>query len=126
MDWKFIEDKPIYLQIIEQIQTGILSDQFPPGSQLPSVRDLAVDAEVNPNTMQKALAKLEDSALIHSERTSGRFVTEDKVMIDKLRNDTARKHTLRFLAGIRELGMTKNEIMTMIERALTDYEREEE
>lgn len=115
MNWTFTDDRPIYLQLVEQIKVGILSKEFPPGSQVPSVRDLAMDAEVNPNTMQKALAKLEESGLMHTERTSGRFVTEDKVMIDKLKSDLAKEHTLQFLDNIKKLGMTKNEIIKMIE-----------
>ncbi len=120
VNWIFTDDRPIYLQLVEQINLGILSNEFPPGSQVPSVRDLAMDAEVNPNTMQKALVKLEESGLIHSERTSGRFVTEDKVMIDKLRNDLAKEHTRQFLDNIKKLGLTKIEIIAMIENTFKE------
>ena len=120
MKWTFTEDRPIFTQIAEQIKLGILSDIFPTGSQMPSVRDLAIDAEVNPNTMQKALAKLEESGLVHTRRTSGRYVTEDIEMINKLRNDLAKEHTEQFLENVKKLGMTKDEILAMIEKNLTD------
>lgn len=122
MKWTFTEDKPIYLQIIEQIEIGILQQEFPPGSQVPSVRELALKAEVNPNTMQRALSKLEEKKLMYSERTSGRFVTEDKTMIDKLRNDLAKEHIRQFLKNVQNLGMTKKEIIKMIEKNMKEDE----
>lgn len=118
MNWTFTDDRPIYLQIVEQIKLGILANEFPPGSQVPSVRDLALDAEVNPNTMQKALSKLEDTGLMHTERTSGRFVTEDETMINKLKNDLAKEHTQQFLDSIKKLGMTNEEILSFIKKEL--------
>ena len=120
MKWTFNEDRPIFQQIAEQIKLGILSDVFPPGSQVPSVRDLALEAEVNPNTMQKALAKLEESGLLRSARTSGRFVTEDKKMIDDLKDEMAKEQTRQFLGNIRKLGMTKEEIISLIEKTLKE------
>ena len=80
MTWHFDNDRPIYTQLLEQILFLIVSGQYPPGSKLPSVRDLASEASVNPNTMQRALTELERSGLIYSQRTSGRFVTEDRAM----------------------------------------------
>ena len=77
MPWNLNSDRPIFMQLIEIIQHCILSGTYPPGSKLPSVRDLASQAAVNPNTMQKALAELERSGLVYSQRTSGRFITED-------------------------------------------------
>ena len=78
MKWQFSNDAPIYSQLIEQIKVGIVSGAFPPGERLPSVRDLATEAGVNPNTMQRALAELERDGLVYSQRTAGRFVTEDQ------------------------------------------------
>ena len=77
MKWQFSNDAPIYTQLIEQIQVGIVAGAFPPGERLPSVRDLATEAGVTPNTMQRALAELERDGLVFSHRTAGRFVTED-------------------------------------------------
>ena len=78
MKWQFKNDAPIYTQLIEQIKVGIVTNVFPPGERLPSVRDLAAEAGVNPNTMQRAMAELERQGLVYSQRTSGRMVTEDK------------------------------------------------
>ena len=81
MAWNLDSDRPIYAQLLERIQLQIVSGIYAPGDKLPSVRDLAAEASVNPNTMQKAFAELERSGLIETKRTSGRFVTEDKNMI---------------------------------------------
>ena len=75
MPWELDNDRPIYLQLMERIQQDIVSGIYKPGDRLPSVRDLAVEAAVNPNTMQKALSELERSGLVYSQRTSGRFIT---------------------------------------------------
>ena len=75
MAWALINDRPIYLQLMERIQTDIVSGKYKPGEKLPSVRELALDAAVNPNTMQKALSELERIGLVYSQRTSGRFIT---------------------------------------------------
>ena len=77
MKWSFANDLPIYTQLIDQIKVGIVTGAFPPGERLPSVRDLATEAGVNPNTMQRALSQLESEGLVYSQRTAGRFVTED-------------------------------------------------
>ena len=77
MQWQFSNDAPIYTQLIQQVKVGIVTGAFPPGERLPSVRDMATEAGVNPNTMQRALAELERDGLVYSQRTAGRFVTED-------------------------------------------------
>lgn len=84
MAWNLDSDRPIYAQLLERIQLQIVSGIYAPGDKLPSVRDLAAEASVNPNTMQKAFAELERSGLIETKRTSGRFVTEDKNMITQI------------------------------------------
>lgn len=124
MNWIFTDDRPIYLQIVEQLELGILAREFPPGSQVPSVRDLALEAEVNPNTMQKALAILEDKKLMHTERTSGRFVTEDKTMIDNLKKNLAAGHLKQFMDSVQKLGLTKKEIIEMIEKNMKEEKSE--
>lgn len=83
MSWNLNSERPIYAQIIERITLDIISGIYLPGAKLPSVRDLAQDAGVNPNTMQKALSELERTGLVLSQRTSGRFITEDLTMIEK-------------------------------------------
>ena len=84
MPWELDNDRPIYLQLMERIQQDIVSGIYKPGDRLPSVRDLAVEAAVNPNTMQKALSELERSGLVYSQRTSGRFITEDTRLLDEM------------------------------------------
>ena len=81
MSWNFTNDRPIYMQIMEKIQLKIICGYYKPGEKLPSVRDIASEAAVNPNTMQKALTELEKTGLVFSKRTSGRFITEDSDMI---------------------------------------------
>ena len=81
MPWDLDNERPIYLQLMERIQQDIVSGVYKPGEKIPSVRDLALDAAVNPNTMQKALSELERSGLVYSQRTSGRFITEDAGML---------------------------------------------
>lgn len=92
MPWDLDNDRPIYLQLMERIQQDIIAGIYNPGDKLPSVRDLALDASVNPNTMQKALSELERSGLVYSQRTSGRFITEDDAMLKKMKKDLASEH----------------------------------
>ena len=89
MPWDLDNERPIYLQLMERIQQDIVSGVYKPGEKIPSVRDLALDAAVNPNTMQKALSELERSGLVYSQRTSGRFITEDAGMLKELKRNEA-------------------------------------
>lgn len=114
MPWHLTSDRPIYTQLIEQIKLKICSGIYPPGSKLPSVRDLAREASVNPNTMQRALAKLEEDGLLYTQRTSGRYVTEDVDMIKKAKNQLAKEHIQNFLTKMAELGFDYDEILSII------------
>ncbi len=114
MPWNLNSDRPIFMQLIEIIQHSILSGTYPPGSKLPSVRDLASQAAVNPNTMQKALAELERSGLVYSQRTSGRFITEDISMIEELKNTLAKTTIEQFLKSMQQLGFQKEETVVLI------------
>lgn len=114
MKWQFSNDTPIYAQLIEQIKVGIVTGAFPPGDRLPSVRDLATEAGVNPNTMQRALAELERDGLVFSQRTAGRFVTEDKTMIEKAKHGLAERHIKTFLAAMLRLGYQPEDIVTLL------------
>lgn len=97
MTWELQSDRPIYAQLIDQIELMVCTGIFPPGSRLPSVRDLAKEAAVNPNTMQRALAKLEEDGLLYTNRTSGRFVTEDMKMVQEIkRKKSAGSYSLFF------------------------------
>ncbi|WP_312634224.1 GntR family transcriptional regulator [Oscillibacter sp.] len=119
MKWHFSSDAPIYSQLIEQIKVGIVSGAFPPGERLASVRDLAVEAGVNPNTMQRALTELERDGLVYSQRTAGRFVTEDTAMIESAKRKLADRQIQNFLTAMTRLGFNKEEIMTLVRRENT-------
>ena len=87
MRFDFDNNVPIYIQLVEQLKIYIISGKLNPGDRLPSVRDLALQTKVNPNTMQKALGELEDLKLIYTERTNGKFVTNDQKLIDKYKDN---------------------------------------
>ena len=122
MKWQFSNDAPIYAQLITQIKVGIVSGAFPPGERLPSVRDLATEAGVNPNTMQRALTELERDGLVYSQRTAGRFVTEDQTMIEAAKRGLAEGHIQTFLAAMRRLGYGKEDILNLLRQ---ENEKEE-
>jgi DNA-binding transcriptional regulator YhcF (GntR family) len=112
--WRFGTDRPIYAQIVEQIQRGILSGIYPPGSNMPSVRTLALEAEVNPNTMQKALAELEAQGLLSTQRTSGRTVTSDERLIAALRQQARQELIEQYFAGMQRLGVGRDEAIGLL------------
>ncbi|MCD8157952.1 MAG: GntR family transcriptional regulator [Clostridiales bacterium] len=114
MKWKFSGDRTIYIQIVEQVKLFILSGELSPGSRLPSVRELAAEAGVNPNTMQRALCELETTGLLISQRTAGRFITEDKELILRLKRETTLKKTAGFIRDMSEIGYTAEEAVDFI------------
>ncbi|AGA69141.1 putative transcriptional regulator [Desulfitobacterium dichloroeliminans LMG P-21439] len=116
MSWELKNDRPIYTQLIEQIQLNIFSGVYPLGSKLPSVRDMAQEAAVNPNTMQRALAKLEEDGLIITYRTSGRSVTEDARMVEMIKTKVAREQILEFLEKMNMMGFERKEVLTIINK----------
>lgn len=115
MSWNFNDERPIYLQLMEQIQLRIVSGVYNVGGKLPSVREMASDASVNPNTMQKALTELERTGLVYSQRTSGRFITEDSNMIKNIRNSLAKEQIEKFLCNMEKIGYTKQETIELVE-----------
>lgn len=114
MDYQFTNDKPIYLQLMDVFKTGIISGELPEGSRLESVRDLALVAKVNPNTMQKALSELERLGLIRTERTSGRFITDDKEKIAAMKKEIAEEEISIFMEKMKKLGFEKDEVINLI------------
>ncbi len=116
MNWAFKDGIPIYTQIIEQIKSFILSGEFQPGQQVPPVRELAVDAGVNPNTMQRALAELEREGLLYSVRTSGRFVTDDAQTLADLRKTLGNSYIEDLFRNLEKLGMTNEEIIHAVQQ----------
>ncbi|MBO4457758.1 MAG: GntR family transcriptional regulator [Butyrivibrio sp.] len=119
MPWILNASGPIFVQLIEHLQNNIVSGKYDPGQKLPSVRDLAFDAGVNPNTMQRALSELESTGLVHSETTSGRFITEDKKMIDELRASLADSLKQEFFINMGKLGFSEKEILQFVNQNST-------
>ncbi len=105
MSWQFTSDRPIYTQLIEQITIMIIRGTFAPGSRLPSVRDMAAEAKVNPNTMQRALADLEASGLIYTERTNGKFVSGDNALIEHHKQQLATLRIDNFFKDMADLAI---------------------
>ncbi len=118
MPWNLDSDRPIFIQIIEKIQMDIISGVYKPGDKLPSVRELAAEASVNPNTMQKALSELERTGLVYSQRTSGRFITEDTKMIDDIKSEMAREIISQFLENMQKLGFQKDEAVSLMKQTI--------
>lgn len=106
MIWKFSDDRPVYQQIIEIIQDSVLSGRFPAGSKIPSVRELAADARVNPNTMQHALQELEGQKLLITNGTSGRFVTEDSQIIESAKQQRIQALIQEYIKKLSALGIS--------------------
>lgn len=120
MDWSFNPDRPIYIQLKEKIKLLIVSGVYPAGAKLPSVRDMASDASVNPNTLQKALTELEREGLVYTNRTSGRFVTEDENMIAQVKNGLASEQIELIIKKLTEMGFSKEEILALTEAKIKE------
>ena len=110
MKWDFKNGEPIYQQIIRILRTQIASGEYPPGSRVPAVRELALEAGVNPNTMQRALTELERDGLLETIRTTGKFVTQDQERIGNLRRELAEDSIRVLIRNLRSLGLTKDQI----------------
>ncbi|HIX90810.1 MAG TPA: GntR family transcriptional regulator [Candidatus Agathobaculum pullicola] len=116
MQWQLRGDRPIYQQLVEILTQQIVSGQLAAGDKVPAVRELAAQAGVNPNTMQRALADMEREGLMYTNRTSGRYVTEDKEMIQKIREQIASDRIAEFLAGMSQLGFSEQEVYRLLEK----------
>jgi GntR family transcriptional regulator len=111
--WKFNDEQPIYQQIISQIKERIVAGEWKAGSKLKSVRELALEAGVNPNTMQKALAELEREGLVYSQRTAGRFVSDNK---EKMTMECIKT----FVAQMEKMGYKKEQIIEMLNKYISE------
>ena len=120
MTWNFETDRPIYVQLKEQILLLIVSGTYPAGSKLPPVRDLAAEASVNPNTLQKALAELERDGLVYTQRTSGRYVTEDDTMIKNAKTSMALEQIELFFKQMAGIGYSREESLALIENKVKE------
>lgn len=114
MSWQFDDNRPIYLQIAERVERDIISGRLPKGEKLPSVRELAVEASVNPNTVQRAMQELEARGLVTGQRTAGRQVTNDDAVIEKARDSLAGAMVRQFAAQMKQLGYTSEQVNRMI------------
>ncbi len=124
MPWDFNETQPIYQQIISAVKSNIASGRYAPGEKLPSVRDLALEAGVNPNTMQRALSELEREGLVYSQRTAGRFITDDRQLLQNLSREQADAQVRAMLQAVRALGYDGPAILGLVQRALEETESE--
>ena len=106
MDYIFDNERPIYVQLVENLRIEIVSGKLKIGERLPSVRELALTARVNPNTMQKALAELEAEGLVYTERTNGKFVTANKELIEKIKRKLAKEKVNNYIKDMKNIGIT--------------------
>lgn len=120
MQWKLSDDRPIYVQLMETITAAIASGTLAAGSRLPSVREMAAQAGVNPNTMQRALAELEREGLLYSQRTAGRFVTDQSGRITQKRKELAMQQIRIFLSSMKEMGYTSEQTLNLIQQAVKE------
>ena len=114
MSINFDNDRAIYLQIVDVIKMDIISNKYKAGDKLPSVRDLALQFRVNPNTMQRALAQLEDEGLVYTQRTNGRFVSDEAVKVEEERKRIIDSKIYEFLDYMHSLGMQDDQIIEEI------------
>ena len=121
MSWEIKSGLPIYTQLVEELKRRIVSGQYEPGEKLLPVRELAQEAKVNPNTMQKALAELERQNLVYAVRTTGRYITEDIQLIEQTKDEFARSHVQTYYKEMSTLGYEKQDMVRMI----TEYNEED-
>lgn len=115
MDWNITAGRPVYVQLVEQLELALITGVYAPGSRIPPVRELAADAGVNPNTMQRALQELESRHLLQAQRTAGRVVTADADALSALRRRRAAALARDFWAQMEALGLTPGEVLTLLE-----------
>ena len=109
MDWNIAAGRPVYVQLVEQMELALVNGTFPPGSKIPPVRELAAQAGVNPNTMQRALQELESRGLLQAQRTAGRTVTAEADALQQLRRKRAAALAADFLRQMNALGLDRSE-----------------
>ena len=115
MDYIFDNDRPIYVQLVEKLRIEIISNKLKPGERIPSVRELALTTRVNPNTMQKALVELENEGLIYTERTNGKFVTDNKELIEKIKKELAEEKVNNYLNDMKNIGINYEEAIKYLQ-----------
>lgn len=114
MEFEFDDDKPIYKQLVDKLKLEIVLGHFKSGEKLPSVRELSTMICVNPNTIQRSLAELEEDHLIYTKRTSGKFVTEDDDIIHQVKQELARDKINTFVSDMEILGLKTEDIVKLL------------
>lgn len=117
MDWNIVPGRPVYVQLVEQLEMALMTGEFPPGSRIPAVRELAADAGVNPNTMQRALQELEARGLLQAQRTAGRTVTAGPEALQALRQKRAAALAREFLHSMQALSLGQAEVEALLRAA---------
>lgn len=117
MNWNITSGRPVYVQLIEQLELAIVTGDYPLGSRIPPVRELAAEAGVNPNTMQRALQELETRGLLQTMRTSGRIVSADEQTLHDLRQKRAEVCLSDFLLQMQKLGYSRQETLDLFQQA---------
>ena len=115
MDHIFDNERPIYIQLVEKIRIEIISGKLKSGERIPSVRELALTGRVNPNTMQKALAEIENEGLVYTERTNGKFVTDNKELIEKIKKELAKEKVNNFIKDMSNIGISYEEAIKYLQ-----------
>lgn len=126
MAWQFSGDKPIFQQLNERITLEILTGRYAPGDKLPTVRELAVEAGVNPNTVQRALLEAETTGLLETRRGDGRYVTLDASVIAEARRRYAASLTENYLRSLRALKLSEDAIKELWKKALSSCDSQQE
>jgi DNA-binding transcriptional regulator YhcF (GntR family) len=119
MLWELSSQRYVYIQLIEHIQNMIITGVYKPGEKLPSVRNMAAEAGVNPNTMQKSLMELERAGLVFTNRTSGRYITTDEALIRGLKNQYIKGQINELLEKIEQFGFESEEVLELITEAIS-------
>ena len=118
MKGQYDNTQPIFRQIIDRIMLSIATGELPPGGKVAPVREMAIEHKVNPNTMQKSLAKLEEMGYLYTERTSGRYVTQDRSLIESLKAMLPAQITEKYVSDMRECGIASKDIPSHLQKYL--------
>ena len=115
MSWEFQDHLPIYAQLMDTLKRRIITGRYLPGEKLPSVRELAAEAGINPNTVQRAFSELEREGLIYTQRATGKYVTENTDDIKSARRSLARTQVADFLRAMQSLGFSVGDVIVLLQ-----------
>ena len=115
MPWEFQDHLPIYAQLMDTLKRRIITGRYLPGEKLPSVRELAAEAGINPNTVQRAFSELEREGLIYTQRATGKYVTENADEIKSARQALAKTQVAEFLSNMQSLGYSVGDVIVLLQ-----------